>query len=266
VNERRQRIAARFGRADEYDAHSDVQREAATRLAARVAELPLPAGPRVLEIGCGTGHLSERLAERLPSGRFLFTDLAPEMVARCRARVAGGRLAAGFAAMDGEAPAAREGAFDLVASAMTFQWFEDLASSLARLFRRLARGGHIAFATLGSETFREWRAAHAAVGASSGAIAFPSAEEVRASTAAAANAGLDAVRLERVECISHHPDAQSFLRGLRAIGATVPHAGHEPLAYTSLRSVMRQLESASADGVRVTYELVIASIQKEPLP
>ena len=67
------RVAARFDNAAaSYDAHSAAQRHAARRLAERIVPLGLSPRPRVLEIGCGTGHLTEQLAihhERDPSQR-----------------------------------------------------------------------------------------------------------------------------------------------------------------------------------------------------
>ena len=82
-------VAQAFGRAADYDAHADVQRIVAGRLADRVATLALPAEARVLEIGCGTGFLGAALIDRLPGARWTMTDVAPAMLARAQARFAG---------------------------------------------------------------------------------------------------------------------------------------------------------------------------------
>ncbi|CCD03423.1 methyltransferase domain-containing protein, partial [Azospirillum baldaniorum] len=75
---RKAAIAAAFGKAaPRYEEHAAVQRVAAERLAERVARLPLPPRPRVLEIGCGTGFLSRALRERIGPADWLFTDLSP---------------------------------------------------------------------------------------------------------------------------------------------------------------------------------------------
>jgi malonyl-CoA O-methyltransferase len=43
--------------------------------------------PRVLEIGCGTGFLSEALLARLPAASLTATDIAPAMLERARQRL-----------------------------------------------------------------------------------------------------------------------------------------------------------------------------------
>ena len=48
--------------AGSYDGHAGPQRRVAADLARRVLAQPLPAGPEVLEIGCGTGALTAALS------------------------------------------------------------------------------------------------------------------------------------------------------------------------------------------------------------
>ncbi len=229
-------VAAAFDRAADYDRHAIVQRRVAETLAERIAALPLPPAPRVLEIGCGTGLLGVALVERLPGARWLMSDIAPAMVERARLRF-GKRSEIRFATMDGERPDAA-GPFDLICANLAAQWFADLPAAVARLRALLSPQGRLAFTTLTAGSFAEWRQAHR--GLPCGTRDYPSA-------AALAALGLD-VRVDRH--VLHHADAAEFLRGVKAIGAGTPKPGHRPLAPAALRQVMARFE---ADGARATY-------------
>jgi malonyl-CoA O-methyltransferase len=222
-------VADSFGRAAHYDAHAAVQRLVAERLADRIAALPLPPSPRILEIGCGTGFLGMALDARLPDARWLMTDVSPGMLARARQRFAD-RDGVDFAVMDGEAPDVA-GPFDLICSSLAFQWFADLPGAIARLRGRLAAHGFLAFTTLAEDSFFEWRRAHGDLPA--GTRDYPSA-------AALAEIGLD-VAVETIPMA--HDDARDFLRAVKGIGAGVPRLGHRPLSPRELREVMGRFEA-----------------------
>ncbi len=251
----RERVASAFGRAKHYDAHAPVQRTVAQDLARKIAALDLPGAPHWLEFGCGTGFLTEALAEAgiASAGRGLVTDLAPAMVARCQARLGTGTERR-FATLDAERedPRAKLGArhFDLIVSSLALQWFDDGPAALARMAGWLAPGGHLVVATLGAQTFREWSAAHAALGLVPGTPRFPPAEAF----AALAGAQVD-VALHVAPC----RDARSFLRGVKAIGAGTPHPDHTPLSPAQLRAVMARFERS---GPAATYEVVTIHLTK----
>lgn len=253
---RKTAVATTFGRASAgYEAHAVVQRLVADRLADRIAALPLPDRPRVLEIGCGTGHLGRALTERIAAGSWLFTDLSPAMVARCRTAL-GGWPDVSFAVMDGERPAAG-GGFDLICSSLAFQWFANPAAALARWAGLLAPGGHIAFATLAADSFREWRAAHAELGLAAGVPDYPAA------------ADLDRLwppfgegRVEEERLLRHHPDGLDFLAELRGIGATLPESGHRPLPPGALRRVLRRFDPPR--GLTVTHHIAYGLFRRRP--
>ena len=82
---RNARVGARFGAAaTRYDEHAPAQRITATRLADAIGRLPLPPRPRILEIGCGTGLLTQALAARLGPADWTVTDISPAMLARAQ--------------------------------------------------------------------------------------------------------------------------------------------------------------------------------------
>jgi malonyl-CoA O-methyltransferase len=240
-------VAAAFNRAADYDRHAVVQREVAMALADRIVTFPVPLAPRVLEIGCGTGHLGAALVDRLPRARWLMTDIAPAMVERARRRFAA-RPEIRFATMDGECADA-PGPFDLVCSSLALQWFADLPGAVARLRALLAPQGRLAFTTLAAGTFAEWRQAHGPL---------PCGVRDHPSPAALAALGLEVTVASRTV---RYADARAFLRALKAIGAGTPRPGHRPLPPAELRQVMDRFEAA---GANATY--VVATCLAGPLP
>jgi malonyl-CoA O-methyltransferase len=238
------RLAASFGQAQAYDRHAAAQHQVARALAERLAALPLPPRPRVLEVGCGTGFLGEALLPRWPQGVWTMTDLAPAMLERARARLAG-RAAITYRVMDGEHPDVA-GPFDLICSSLAAQWFEDLAAGVDRLAGLLAPRGWLGFSTLVEGSFAAWRAAHGDLPC--GVPDYPSAAALRAMGCS----------VELIE-VPVEGGAVAFLRHLRGIGARLPRAGYRPLTQAQLHAVMRRFDAA---GVPATYRVALCVMQR----
>ena len=235
--------------AETYDAAAPVQRVVAARLAERIARLPLPKRPRILEIGCGTGFLTEALQARLPDAEWLVTDLSPRMLGACRARVGPGVT---FEVMDGERPTVGDRRFDLICSSLAVQWFKDLGAGLAGLQELLAPGGWLAVSTLAEGTLHEWRRAHADLGLPCGARDFPSP---KALTAMLGPRG----RLETETVVQAHANARGFLGDLKAIGAGCPAPGRRPLGPRELKRVMRRFDEL---GAAARYEVACGLVRR----
>jgi malonyl-CoA O-methyltransferase len=242
---RKQRIRTAFSAAaGTYESAAGAQIRAAGLLADRLGRLP--AGARVLELGCGTGLFTRRLLERLDAdARILATDLSPAMIERSRVGLDDPRL--GFAVLDAEAPDAAGGPFHLIASSLAAQWFADLPATLARLRTLLAPGGRLLIATLGERTFAEWRAAHAALGLRSGVMDYPDADTLAALVPGA--------RIESERFAIAHADGKAFLHSLDAVGAGTPRPGHRPLPAGTLRRIMASLGRPCS----ITWEILILS-------
>lgn len=225
--------------APSYDRAAEVQRQVAGRVAAWVLETPPPPGASVLEIGCGTGLLTEHLVEGLQGRRLLATDLSEAMLERCKVRV-GGHEGVTFAVMDGEHPTLGSQRFDRIVSSLAFQWFEDLEAALLRLRGALAPGGRIQFSTVGRDTFHEWRGL---LGDDS-ASPFPAAEDL---------APLATVWEERIP--ARFESGAAFLRHLRELGATVSAPGSRPLAPGALRAAAARFEGVA------TYHVLYGEVR-----
>lgn len=94
--------------------------------------------PSVLDVGCGTGMLSEQLLGALPSCRLAGIDLSPAMVERARARLAG---RAEVREADAERLPFHDGVFDLVVCNDSFHHYPDPDRAAFQMWRVLRKGG-----------------------------------------------------------------------------------------------------------------------------
>ena len=109
---------------------------------------------RGLELGAGTGFLTEQLLRRWPHAEWFINDLSPE-AKRFLEPVA---PAAEWLWGDAEAiPYPCE--LDLIASASTVQWFSDMEKFIKRSAVALAPRGILALSSFGPENFRETKPA-----------------------------------------------------------------------------------------------------------
>ena len=235
LSRRSAEIAARFGEnAASYELHAGLQRAIADKLAGYLPQLERL---RVLELGCGTGLFSRHLVKRYPNGHFVLTDVAPQMIAECRRNLAAlGPAHISFEVMDaGEAGGHAE--LDLIVSSMTLHWLPDPVASLKRLSKLLAPNGVLLYATLGPESFHEWRATLAGEGLPSGLAEIPSLQGV--------------VEEER---LVPDADTMSFLRRMKAVGGLTPREGYSPLSPGALRRAIHAADTRHRG--RITWHIV----------
>lgn len=93
---------------------------------------------RVVDLGCGTGELTARLADELPSSQVTGIDSSREMLVR-----AAGHERAGLSFAPGTIESV-EGEWDLVFSHAAIHWVEYHAALVPRLFGLVRVGGQLA--------------------------------------------------------------------------------------------------------------------------
>lgn len=127
--------------------------------------LPLDGDERVLDAGCGSGRVTEALAERLPGGRVVALDGSPSMVAAARERLArfGDRIE--FVVADlGRSPLPVAEPVDAVFSSATFHWVADHDVLFANLAAVTRPGGRLVAQCGGSGNIASVQRALATVG------------------------------------------------------------------------------------------------------
>jgi SAM-dependent methyltransferase len=112
-------------------------------VAARFVDwLAVPAGRRWLDVGCGTGALTDTILHSADPRSIVAIDPSRDFVDAARARIADPR--AMFAIGDAEATGLAEGSVDVAVSGLVLNFVPDVPRALAEAARVVVRGGLVA--------------------------------------------------------------------------------------------------------------------------
>jgi malonyl-CoA O-methyltransferase len=244
----KKRIAENFSRAaTTYNRVATVQTTAATDLL-NFYQIHSAGQPQtILEIGCGTGILSEKLLYAYPKATYLFTDIAEKMLHQHRATMQHNGM---YVVADGEhLPLTQK--FDLIISNMTCQWFNNVWQSLEKMIGNLASGGVLCVNLLSNETFQEWRNALETAGATDVGLQYPAASAIQ-------NHAFSGCRTTQKwqKIQEHYPTRQHFTHALKNLGVQAANG-------VVSRGVLRKaLAHFSSQKITITYSIHKIFIQK----
>src|SRR5262249_15300476 len=105
--------------------------------------LPLRGDERVLDVGCGTGRLTQKLVTRLPRGRVLAVGLSSDMVQAARGYLRPSSDSGIQVAIADAAALPVDEWADAIFSTATFHWVLDHPRLFASLFHALKPGGRL---------------------------------------------------------------------------------------------------------------------------
>lgn len=247
------RICQSFDAAEKYDQAATVQRVAAGELFQRIHTSMASKKPlRILEIGCGTGLLTEYLRNCWPEADILATDFAPNMLVRAKSRLGEGVF---YHQMDAAKPDV-SGPFDLICGNLIMQWLPEPAKVLRNLAELLAPDGVLAVSTLLDGTFAEWQQACQQEGQQAATPVYPELAEAQSWRPPAFSGGW-----AEQDIVQAFADGLDFVRHLKATGATTPREGTVPLSAVQLRRVALRFQQA---GSAITWRIGYACFRKPP--
>ncbi len=132
-----------------YDAYANIQKRIGVELLSQIKGNNFE---NILEIGCGTGNYTSLLRERFKDSRISVLDISSKMVEVAQSKLQDSKIE--FLIADAENIDLGE-KFDLITSNASFQWFQNLDSTLLKFKRQLKEGGVILFSIFGPRTFCE---------------------------------------------------------------------------------------------------------------
>jgi trans-aconitate 2-methyltransferase len=235
-----------------YDRISDPMLRMGTAVLDR---LPLHGHERVLDAGCGSGRVTERLAERLPAGRIVALDGSAAMIETARERLArfGDRIE--YVVADLGRPLPLHAPVEAILSTATFHWVGDHDALFANLAAVLRPGGRLVAQCGGAGNLDAVMAVIASVGDGwRGPTRFETAE--------ATAARLLAAGFRDIRCwLTAEPVTLEAGRRLEDYLATIVLGAHlerlpEAERPAFVRAVAERLPSPTLDYVRLNIEAV----------
>lgn len=244
------RVAHAFSRAaPRYDALATAQRQIGEGL---WNTLPASA-TRIVDMGCGTGYWTQRLAERYPAAQLAGLDIAPGMLEQARQR-----YGEGIHWQQGDAAALpfSECSVDLVFSNLAVQWCRDIGAVMKAIYRVLEPGGHAHITTLLPGTLAEiafaWQRPEAL-------LQTPNQISV---AVAIAESGLTINRQTANVARYYYPDLNAVMASIKGVGAQ--------LARPQARITRKDIATANArykqlrqpEGLPVSYHCLTLTLEK----
>lgn len=259
VNTLNKQVAENFGRSvSDYHKQAEVQKEVADRLIASLEPWRdiLPPGP-ILEVGCGTGFVTQGLVDLYPKREKIITDLSEQMVDFCKERFKSAENIS-FHSLNAEELEADESTYAMTVCGFAAQWFKDPALTLGRMIEATQPGGLLLASFPGNESFPEWKKHCRDLGIPFTGNALPDTEEmvVKMST------GPVQVDYYEDTITQSFPYAADFFRHLKTIGAATHKSGRS-LNASEMKMLINHWNSQGEGNITVSYHAVFLAVKRD---
>ena len=206
----------------------------------------------VLDLGCGTGFLTQELAPHCHHASLIALDLSQMMLERCREKVG---LKSHYICADAEKLPLKAQCLNAIFSNVALQWCYPIDEALSELHRVLASEGTLLFSTFGSDTLCELKAAWANVDDFVHVNDFYTFGELQS---ALDNAGFVGITLKRIRYLRQYANALELMHELKHIGA---HNVNQTRSKTltskkALKTLISTYPKNEVGGIDATFDVI----------
>tara|TARA_R110002124_G_scaffold80533_10_gene213175 strand:+ start:16801 stop:17616 length:816 start_codon:yes stop_codon:yes gene_type:complete len=248
--------------AENYHQKAEIQLKVANGLISSLMpwKNTLQDGP-ILEIGCGTGFLSEQLIKEFPDRDILLTDISEGMLRFCENRLEKEGLLTNkisFDKLNVDELTDETEEYSLIISNFTPQWFSDTAIGLEKLSKQLKPNGLLLCTFPGNHTFSEWYTNCLELGLPFTANPLPDVEEV------VIKLSMNPVQVDYYENDLYQEFEKSldFFRHLKEIGVSISVTGKH-LSPKQLKLLTNFWDKKESGSIKVKWHVVYLAAKKD---
>lgn len=243
---------------NKYHEKAEIQQKVAKGLTASIKPWKeiIPTG-KVLEVGCGTGFLSELMLQEFPDREFVLSDASSNMVEFTKNRLQKSERVE-FQVLNVDDIKDPKPTYSLIISNFAAQWFEDTSVGLEILTKMLKPGGLLLTAFPGNKSFMEWYECCLELGLPYTVNPLPNIEEV------AVKLSLSPVQLDYYEndLFQDFQSSMEFFRHLKEIGAGTSTTG-KSLSYKQLKLLTNFWDKKASNNIKAKWHVVYLAVKKD---
>lgn len=204
--------------AHQYDQYARLQRQIASTFLDHFDEHFNHINPiSILDLGCGTGQVTEAMCQRYVDASVFALDFSQKMLAQTEQRLSSKGFNSQGICADAEQLPFQSETFDLIISSLMLQWANDLQGTLAQLRETLTPQGVLAFTSFSQGTLRELKSSWGAV---DGAVHSSDFLSLQAFETVAKAAGYSKVTIISETIVFCYDTIREMLQEMKGIGAS----------------------------------------------
>ncbi len=243
-----------------YDGFATLQREVGWDLLSRF--VMQCANDTIVDIGCGTGFLTQKLMSRTPVQQMIAIDIALSMLHITRSKLEQFK-AVQYVCADAEKLPLAGNSADHIVSNLALQWCQKINCVFNGFNKILKPGGQLLFSTFGPATLQELKNAWAEVDDYTHVNDFYTADELHTFLQ---QAGLKNIQIETKCYQSNYQTVIELMRELKGIGAHNTLSGRHR-GITGKSRMQKMIEAYEKQRLNelipATYEIIFVSAKSD---
>ena len=218
--------------------------------------------PLIVDLGCGTGFLSQQLVERENLQTIIAIDIALSMLHVAKTKL-DATNSIHYICADAEKLPLSNQSVNHIVSNVALQWCQNLAAVFTGFKQVLKQGGTVGFSTFGPATLKELKAAWAEVDDYQHVNQFYSVDTIQTFLQ---QAGFKAIKIESILYQYNYPTVIALMKELKGIGAHNVLSGRNKklTSKTDMQKMIAAYKRNEAnDNIIASYEMIFVTAQAE---